>query len=272
MSRSRVYDVVVNNWDANDYLVVSKLIENPHVRYVICGKEVGEEGTPHLQCMVMFTCLKTIEQVYVLIPNSSARELYSAVKFLHKYCKKDKEYEEWGQAPKQGQRNDLRSFVEGVKESEKRPDLLDILENTPHMIARYPRFTYHVLDTYHPPVTMDGELSNEWHSGPPGTGKSRFCRELHPDAYIKSCNKWWDNYNDQEYVIIEDFSRSHVCLGYHLKIWADRYPFPAESKGSMRLLRPARIYVTSNYSIADLFCDDHDLMLALERRFKQIPY
>ena len=52
--------------------------------------------------------------------------------------------------------------------------------------------------------TLDS-LQNEYHWGASGTGKSRSVRERYPDAYIKSNNVWWDGYNDEETVIIEEF-------------------------------------------------------------------
>lgn len=55
------------------------------------------------------------------------------------------------------------------------------------------------------PDTIDGHLTNEYHWGEPGTGKSRGVRTKYPDAFIKSNDIWWDGYQGEETVIIEEF-------------------------------------------------------------------
>ena len=47
-------------------------------------------------------------------------------------------------------------------------------------------------------------LENEWHWGATGTGKSRHCRTKWPDAFIKSNDVWWDGYEGEETVLIEE--------------------------------------------------------------------
>lgn len=114
---------------------------------------------------------------------------------------------------------------------------------------------------------LNGELKNEWWWGAAGTGKSRKAFEEYPNAYIKSLNKWWDGYHDQEVVIIDDWSPNQEVLVDHLKHWADRYPFPAECKGSCMKIRPKKIIITSNYPIERCFSREED-QEALRRRFK----
>ncbi len=56
-------------------------------------------------------------------------------------------------------------------------------------------------------------------------------------------------------------------MGQHLKLWADHYPFPAETKGSSMVIRPARIVVTSNWSMEQMF-EEPNVLKPLQRRFK----
>lgn len=48
------------------------------------------------------------------------------------------------------------------------------------------------------------KLENEWHWGPTGTGKSHTVRTAYPDAYLKTNTKWWDGYQKEDVVIIEE--------------------------------------------------------------------
>ncbi len=105
-----------------------------------------------------------------------------------------------------------------------------------------------------------------WIYGGTGTGKTTAARTEYGEYYSKPANKWWDGYQGEPTVIIEDLDPNHKCLGHHLKLWTDKWSFPAEVKGGMRCLRPKRVIITSQYSIYEVFDKEEATIAALERR------
>lgn len=81
-------------------------------------------------------------------------------------------------------------------------------------------------------------------------------------------NKWWDGYQGEDVVILDDFAPEHgKFLAYYLKIWADHYAFNAEIKGAMLKIRPKTFLITSQYRLEDCFESPEDIE-AIKRRFK----
>lgn len=124
-----------------------------------------------------------------------------------------------------------------------------------------------------PPITSLLKHA-EWWYGTTGTGKSETSRREFPGAYKKAANtKWWCGYNGEDYVIIDDFDKDHKYMGYHLKIWLDRYAFLSEIKGEPngRVIRPKKIIVTSNYHPKEIW-DDIPTLEPILRRVKIVRF
>jgi len=113
-------------------------------------------------------------------------------------------------------------------------------------------------------------VRGEWYYGPPGSGKSMTARQENPHAYLKSQNKWWDNFDDEETVLIEEWTPESSMLYDHLLQWSDRYPVSVEYKGGAMMVRPKRIVITSNFTIEQCFNGSQFNLNALNRRFKVI--
>ena len=231
---------------------------------MVYGKEIGESGTPHLQGLVRFETKKSLKQVIKLLPGCHV-EICKALQAAIEYCKKDGDVTERGTAP-------CSQAEKGAKEKRRWDEVLQAAQEgrvediDPEIRFKYDRNIERIRGRELKKRKLeDTEEKHQWYCGAPGTGKSRKAREENPGAYLKMCNKWWDGYEDQDTVIIEDFDRKHDVLCHHMKIWADRYPFPAEMKGSSSVVRPKKVIVTSNWHPRQIWQVKEDLDPILRR-------
>lgn len=242
-------------------------METPEgVKYICFGKEIGEEGTPHLQGYLVFEMARRLAYCKKILERAHWEKRQGNHEQAKAYCMKEGSFFEFGIEPmSQKRKGELgaewyRQQVEKVakrKYDEVDPNYLITNFNGLHKVA----------SLLYPVKLEDTEEQMEWYYGASGTGKSRKARTENPGAYLKMCNKWWDGYTDQDTVLIEDFDKEHRVLCHHLKIWADRYPFPAEIKGGKLDIRPKKIIVTSNYHPREIWENEQDLEPIL-RRFK----
>ena len=267
MSKSRDFCYTINNYTEDHKELLSKI----DCVYVVYGIETGESGTPHLQGYIRYPTPRTMKSVIKSIPGAHIEIKKGTCEQAITYCKKDGDVYERGEAPKtqaeKGDSNKRRHEEAFTAAQEGRFD--DIPAD---LRTRYYGTYKKIREDYLPKPEPLTALQNEWRYGPTGTGKSRTAQEMYPDAYLKKANtKWWDGYIDQEVVIIDDFDKYHVQLGYELKIWLDHYPFHAERKGSSSMIRPKKIIITSNYHPSDIWDDEKTLDPVL-RRVELIRY
>ena len=273
MSRSRNFTFTVNNY-SEEHLHVLK---EHDCRAMGLGKEKGKEGTPHLQGWVVYPSAKTESAVRKAwkrmlrgLGGAHLEKMRSSVDVNREYCKKEGEYEEWGDIPisqkKKGEMESERwsSALKAAKEGR-----LDDIDDD--IRCRYYSTWKRIQDDHRPkPESLD-TLDNHWFYGPSGTGKSKSARDQYPSAYIKMNNKWWDGYAGEETIIIDDFDKYDVAMSGHLKRWCDHYPFPAEYKGGSKMIRPKTIIVTSNYTPEEIW-EDENTLGPINRRFKKTHY
>ena len=107
--------------------------------------------------------------------------------------------------------------------------------------------------------------NNLWIYGKPGSGKTFFATTNFKPYYWKNLTKWWDGYNGESNVLIDDLDNHNKELAHYLKIWADNYGFIGEVKMGTIPINFERLIVTSNYLPKDLY--DPITATAITRRF-----
>ena len=236
------------------------------VKYMIYGREIGEEGTPHLQGYIAFVSQKTFSAVKSIHPRAHWEVAKGDAESNREYCSKENDYIEVGLMPV-SQKRKGESEAERWKSARVSAEEGRLEEIPDDIYIRYYR-TLKEIKKDHMVKPSDLEsLENYWIWGKPGCGKSRSARERFPDFYAKMMNKWWDGYQGEENILLDDFEIDGKVLGHHLKIWGDRYAFVAETKGGALNIRPKRIIVTSNYSPEMIFGEDREMLAAILRRF-----
>jgi len=247
------------------------------VEYLLICKENHQDGTPHLHALAI--CKKKYQSEVATCLDvagyhgnyQTARDTDQVRDYIMKY---DTEPYVYGLYQSNNQSAvQKRALQNKLILSKPLNELVD--EGIVHL-SQYKQYAEaikaYTLDSIKVPDYMPKKCI--WIFGETGVGKSRYIRDNHPGAcYFKPQNKWWDGYNGEKVILIDDFDHSGYGLGHYLKIWADCYSFNAEVKGNT--IRPVydTFYITSQYlpeqiwKPTDVKLQDEEMVAAIERRF-----
>lgn len=262
MAQSKRWCFTLNNY--TDAEVAA--LEAAEVDYIVYGKEEGRNGTPHLQGFLILNRKKRLSAVKEILDRAHWEVARGTSEQASEYCKKDGDFVERGTCPRTAGAAGGDAEAARWKRARESAEKGDLSEVPDDIYVRYYRTLKDIKKDHMDKPPDAGDVTGVWIWGPPGVGKSRLAREQYPGAYFKMQNKWWDGYQGEEFVILDDLDSKE--LGHLIKIWADRYSFLAETKGGAIHIRPKKIIITSNYSIEQLWINvDADMAHAITRRF-----
>lgn len=256
--------------------------------YYVYGKEVGSGGNRHLQCYWCFKRRTVLSKLKQMWPRGHFEVMQSRdPSRAANYCKKgEQSHEEWEllheKGPNFGKNADFTEFGELpesaataggrataqkwlIAKEEAKKGNLDAIDPC-IFITNYKNLKDIKYDHAQKLQDLD-KPCGEWIYGPTGVGKSYTARKENPDCYKKPMNKWWNHYEGEDVVLIEDMSPQFgPSMEYFMKIWPDCYVFPAEIKNHVTNIRPKKIVVTSQYHPNQIWTAE--ALDAIMRRFK----
>lgn len=264
--RVRAWMFTINNPD--DDQVPSSW---PNVKFATWQKEVGENGTLHLQGYVLWTKQHRLSSCKAVHPTAHWEPRQGTHDQAVAYCNKDDTREDgpWtvGEAPSPGRRSDLEAVKKIIDEG---GTLLEVAEAHFGSFCRYNR-GFQLYRTLKTPL-RDFHTHTRVFWGPPGTGKTRRAAfEAGPHAFWlappnhKKGSVWWDGYDGHTDVVIDEF---YGWLPFNnLLRLLDRQPFRVQTKGGTVNFVGRNVWITSNkpphqwYNVSNLG--------ALDRRLRE---
>jgi hypothetical protein len=243
--------------------------ENPlnwPVKYIVYQLEEGTNGTQHFQGYVHLENAKGLTGVKCINDRAHWEIRQGTHEQAVAYCtKEDTRVDgpwEQGDPPQQGRRSDLDEVKDMLDSGASE---LEVADSHFGSWVRYHRAfrAYRLLKV----VERTEKTICTVTFGPTGTGKSMELAQAYPGAFWKPNSRWWDGYEGQEHVVIDEF---YGWLPYDFLLrLCDRYPLYLETKGGTVAFVSKYIHFTSNQ--APEFWYKHNFA-PLERRLEYIYY
>lgn len=233
------------------------------LKYVAYGVETcPTTGRQHLQ---MWASIKNPQRLSFwkkLFPGAHIEQMHGTLEQSDKYCSKESRLVTLGERPMaNGKRKDLDQFCQRVKNNER---LKDIALDMPTVYVQYCNGLTRLAGYASQPYEHE-TVRGYWIYGVPGAGKTHYVKTRFEDIYIKAQNKWFDGYNGEKTILLDDYDCGK-SLGHYLKIWLDKWACTGEIKGGTLHLQHHHFVITSNYSIDQMFEGDPAMCEAIRRR------
>lgn len=264
----------INNYSQDELSQLERLQGDARVTFLICGREVGESGTPHLQGYLELAA-RTRRNGVRGLPGLDRAYLEAAVGDFNsnvEYCSKGGDVAiRFGEGrPTQGSRSDLLAVESAIRGG---ADAATVCGDHFATYVKYHRGIERAIQLL--AIQRSWRTQVIWIWGRTGSGKSR-------RAYAEAqalCGgsvswvadqtlAWFDGWMpNSKGALLDDFD-GRAPISILLRLF-DRYPMKVPIKGSYVEWNPRIVWVTSNFSPRQLYGDKLQFD-ALLRRIDEI--
>lgn len=239
-TRARNHCFTLNNYTEDDIqsFTLGEWVDS--AKYLVYGLETGESGTPHVQGYVEWTTPWTMKRLKKLNERIHWEPRKGTAQEAAEYCMKDGDYVEFGTISNPGKRTDLDNVSRLVLA---KGSIKDIAAAYPETFIKYHKGIKALQISQYD--DRKDKPYVEWRHGLAGAGKTRMPIEKHASHYIKDGTIWWDNYSQQEAIIIDDFDGKWPFRD--LLRLLDRYKYQGQIKGGYVPINSPFIYITCEH-------------------------
>jgi len=217
-------------------------------------------GREHYQSFIYFENDKSFSKMKKLIPDThiQPRSKNSTNKQASDYCRYDDypkntientEIWEIGILPQQGKRTDIEEIKDVVKTTNSMRKVIEVATNLQQIKMAEYLLKYSEKSRDYQPTVL-------WYYGTTGTGKSKAAHAKFEgtDYYRKTelSGKWWEGYDGQENIIIDDITETTIPYKQLLDI-TDRYATRVECKNGSRQFMGRTIIITTIKSPQEMY-------------------
>lgn len=251
------------------------MADHQDVAYICYGREVGANGTRHLQGYVEFNKSVRFNAVRRLLGERAHVEpRRGTADQAREYCFKEDDEPFVSGVPSSERTGGARSgFQEAVSRTTSGCTARQLADEFPAEYVRYAR-GFDRLRHQLGERERIGEPIRVWLFGDTGVGKSHLAwgviQESDDDWYVKPPNKWWDNYDGQRGVFCDELRADSATFSYWLRVF-DKYPCWVENKGGGCALRANWFIVATPRDIEGTWQEEKDENIRqMQRRFEEI--
>lgn len=259
--------------------LVDQYLRLSPIKYVVYQREVcPETGRHHYQGYVEFnkTCTYKQMRVHLNCPSVHLEDRKGTQEQAIAYCKKEGsratgcffDVFEWGVPARQGSRTDLAVVRGSILNSiDSSTNVRDFAIANPVLYVKNHVGIEKLI--YHHKLPRNHAMQVEIYWGETGTGKTRKAFEENKDLYIKPFGQWWNGYEGQECVLIDDYD-GYLNFREFLQL-TDRYPHQVPTKFGFRQFTSKKIIFTSNIDPVLWYSDQENSSLgAFKRRITRV--